>query len=204
MTTTITAPIFCDVGPFKDAKSWFICMLNKRSTPSDAYGARTYRMLRLFIDLLFPDKDGPLHDEVEFVLTHPDFDIQNVIVSEDGGLLALIDWDNVGTVPRFLGNDMYPSWLTRDWDAMKYQYDENAAPGPDCPNNRENSPSEFEHYREVYRNIISELYESTSSRSAAAAAKRITSNSLLLHNLYIAVVDPVCTHEKLSEGSSRK
>lgn len=186
----------CTVWPFGDAKEWFLCMLDRRSTPPDEYGAGTYKLFRLFIVLPFPSDGSLLQGRAEFVLAHPDLDIQNVIVSEDGGLLGFVDWDNVGTVPRFLGNDMYPSWLTGDWDAMMYRYDENAAPGPDCPNNTEILPTELEHYRDVYRNVIEQVYdESNSSPSAAATAKGITSNSLLLHNLYIAVIDPVCKHD---------
>jgi hypothetical protein len=49
-----------------------------------------------------------------FVLAHPDFDIQNVIVWEEGELRGLIDWDGVAALPRSLGNERYPGWLTRD------------------------------------------------------------------------------------------
>ncbi|KAL1960932.1 hypothetical protein VTO42DRAFT_5916 [Malbranchea cinnamomea] len=181
--------IFCTVGPFSDAKSWFICMLDRREPPKHEFGAGVLEALRLFIDLVFPDS-GHLpetEDDAQFVLSHPDLDIQNVIVSDDGSLLSLIDWDGVGTVPRCLGNEAYPTWLTRDWDKAKYAFDENAAPGPDCPNYRENSPSELEHYREVYQKIIEKISEFPST------AKKVTSQSLLLQNLYIAVVDPVCT-----------
>jgi hypothetical protein len=38
-------------------------------------------------------------DHESFVLSHPDVDSQNVLVSEDGTLTALLDWDNVHTVP---------------------------------------------------------------------------------------------------------
>lgn len=176
--------IFCTVGPFDNAKSWFVCMLDRREPPPDEFGAGVYKLLRRFIDLLFPEAG----EGTEFVLSHPDLAIQNVIVSEDGSLLGLIDWDGVGTVPRCLGNEAYPSWLTRDWDGAKYRYDENAAPGPDCPNNNENSPAELDHYREIYRKIIDDISHYSPS------ARRITSNSLLLDNLYIAAVDPVCTH----------
>ena len=51
-----------------------------------------------------------------FVLAHPDFDIRNFGVSEDGELQGIIDWDGVAVIPRSLGNEKYPGWLTRDWD----------------------------------------------------------------------------------------
>jgi aminoglycoside phosphotransferase (APT) family kinase protein len=40
-----------------------------------------------------------------FVLAHPDFDIQNVLIAGDGSaqLRDLIDWDGVASVPRSAG-----------------------------------------------------------------------------------------------------
>ncbi|KAK2872136.1 hypothetical protein FQN49_002527 [Arthroderma sp. PD_2] len=130
------ANIFHTAGPFTCPKSYFTYMLEKRKPPAneDSYSLGLYKLLQLFIDLAFVGIDG--HQQGDgFVLSHPDFDIQNVIVSEDGKLQGLIDWDGVVTVPRCLGNERYPSWLTRDWDSMKYAYNENATPGPDSPNN---------------------------------------------------------------------
>ena len=49
-----------------------------------------------------------------FVLPHPDFACQNVLISEDGTLTAVIDWDDVHTVPRCIGYTRYPNWITRD------------------------------------------------------------------------------------------
>ncbi|EDN04842.1 predicted protein [Histoplasma mississippiense (nom. inval.)] len=57
-------------------------------------------MLRLFFDLVCPEDQG---QQTEFVLTHPDYGIQNVMVSEDGRLLALIDWDGASVAD----NDLY-------------------------------------------------------------------------------------------------
>ena len=59
-----------------------------------------------------------------FVLLHPDFDIQNFIVSEEGDLQGIIDWDGFTVAPRSLGNERYPGWLSRDWDSDMYGYKE--------------------------------------------------------------------------------
>ncbi len=72
-------------------------------------------LLRQLINWI-PDPSGVN----SFVLTHRDFDIQNLIVSEDGELRGIIDWDGVAAVPRTLGNERYPEWLTRDWDPGMY------------------------------------------------------------------------------------
>ncbi|KAK1757957.1 kinase-like domain-containing protein [Echria macrotheca] len=50
-----------------------------------------------------------------FVLAHPDLDLQNIIVDDDGHVKALIDWDRVRTVPRCVGNESYPLFLIEDW-----------------------------------------------------------------------------------------
>ncbi|EAS27217.3 uncharacterized protein CIMG_10419 [Coccidioides immitis RS] len=178
--------IFCSVGPFRSAKSWFTCMLDRREPPPDEYSLGVYSVLRLFIDLAFPETQSG--EKTDFVLSHPDFDIQNVLVSDDGSLRSLIDWDGVSTVPRCLGNEVYPSWLTRDWNPVTYTFDESATPGSDCQNNHENSPRELEHYRKIYQKLIEKILE------FPAASKRMAANSLVLRNLYIAATDPVCTH----------
>ena len=66
-----------------------------------------------------------------------------MLVSEDGTLIGLIDWDNVHTVPCCIGYQRYPSWITRDWDPNKYGH---GIPG--C--RTENSPEELEHFRKIY------------------------------------------------------
>ncbi|KAJ5765959.1 uncharacterized protein N7511_003575 [Penicillium nucicola] len=60
---------------------------------------------------------------------HNKLDIQNFIVSEDGELLGVIDWDGVAAVPRTLGNERYTGWPTRDWDQAMYDYQESMEDG---------------------------------------------------------------------------
>ncbi|EFR00333.1 serine/threonine protein kinase [Nannizzia gypsea CBS 118893] len=195
------ANIFVTAGPFTCSKSYFTYMLEKRkpAADEDEYSLGLYKLLQLFIDLALADTDAQ-QQEKGFVLSHPDFDIQNIIVSEDGRLRGLIDWDGVVTVPRCVGNERYPSWLTRDWDPMKYAYDENATPGPDSPNNYENSPTELNHYREIYQGIMKNVLQDK-------PAKQITSRSLLLENLAIAADNPVSFHsivERVFEEAKAK
>lgn len=67
----------------------------------------------------------------EYVLALPDFDSQNVMVDEEGDITGLIDWDNVQTVPGFIGCLQYPGCITRDWEPLMYVW----------PQGRENSPT---------------------------------------------------------------
>lgn len=99
-----------------------------------------------------------------FVLSHADFDTQNIIVTQDGHLAGLIDWDGVAIVPRVLGNERYPNWLTHDWNPFGYDYNE----GEDqvrlhghrigngcCPTT--DSPEDLEFYRGIYQDTITAL-----------------------------------------------
>ena len=66
-------------------------------------------VLQLFISALTDiTLDGP-----PFILSHPDFDSQNVLVDDDGAITGIIDWDNVDVRPRQVAA-AYPMWLTVD------------------------------------------------------------------------------------------
>ena len=66
--------------------------------------------------------EADLYQSPNFVLTHPDIDLQNVLVGNDGSLKAIIDWDGVGVSPKCAGY-AYPKWLCRDWEADRYKHD---------------------------------------------------------------------------------
>lgn len=184
--------IFCELGPFTDSKAFLLCMLDRRLPPPDQFGQGIYKLLRLFIDW-FPSAENTL--EPEFVLSHPDFDIQNILVSPEGELRGVIDWDGVGTVPRCVGNERYPSWLTRDWDPAKYGHGhERAGADAGC---RENSPEELARYRAMYLQFMGQgcFLESTQNSILSRGSAKITRRSIVIESLQIAADDPVCTIE---------
>lgn len=76
----------------------------------------------------------------KYVLAPPDYDSQNVMADEQGNITGVIDWDNVQTVPDFIGCLRYPGWITRDWDPLMYGW----------PQYRENSPAQLQKYRAYY------------------------------------------------------
>lgn len=84
-----------------------------------------------------------------FVLSLPDFDSQNIMIDERGNVTGIIDWDNVQTLPRFIGYSRFPGWITRDWDPLMYSYP--------MIKDRENSPEELKRYRARYRATMREL-----------------------------------------------
>ena len=130
----------------------------------------------MMIQCIPPSVTAKASEFETFVLAHPDFDSQNVLVSEDGTLIALIDWDNVQTVPRCIGYTRYPAWITRDWDPAKYGYG--------LPNTRpENSPEELEYYRSQYANKM---------RTLLLESIDFSTKSHLFEALWIAVSNPFC------------
>lgn len=190
---------FCEVGPFTDSREFFLCILDRRLAPPDQFGQRIYKLLQLFIDW-FPTADYT--QEPEFVLSHPNLDMQNILVSPEGELRGVIDWDGVGTVSRSVGNERYLSWLTRDWDPVKYDYGHGGAEAEDgC---LENSPEELARYRAMYlqymrqcltKNGGSKGYfsEYNMDNISLNRSAQITRRSIVIENLQIAADNPVCT-----------
>jgi len=176
--------IHCEVGPFSDPKSFLLCMLDRRDPPTDPFDQGIHKLLRLFVDWI-PSTAGA--DKSDFVLSHPDYDSQNVLVSSDGKLCGLIDWDGVAIVPRYIGNERYPGWLTRDWDPAKYDY--RSEPDVDgYVGYHENSPKELAVYRSMYLEFM-EAYCTTEDGS------KLTRNSIIIESLKNAADEPICTVE---------
>lgn len=151
----------------------------------------------------------PLHEyrrekkKKPFVLAHPDFDIQNDMVSEDGGLQALIDWDGICAVPRSLGNERYPGWLTRDWDPAMYSCaEEMEREGFEPEGVWEDSAETLAFYRALHdgfmRSCLLSRQDACDPGEHQGLKKldegiKLTRNSLVAENLYIAATDPLCT-----------
>lgn len=92
-------------------------------------------------------KELPQGSDPKFVLAHPDFDAQNILVGPDGSVTGVIDWDRAWVKPRFMGNESYPLWLMNDWDVASFIHDE----GVD-----ENTHEELVRYRGMYASFIAE------------------------------------------------
>lgn len=111
-----------EFGPFESSKSYLRHHARHSSDPTKksplATGSRVF--LDMIISALPSSTERPSSNREAFVLSLPDFDSQNVMVDEQGNLTGLIDWDNVQTVPRFLGISSFPGWITREWDPIIY------------------------------------------------------------------------------------
>lgn len=182
-------PIYAECAVSSDPKAHYTFMLDKY--PQQNTIPKGVEMLLRQLISWIPEPSGI----DPFVLTHPDFHIQNCIVSEEGELRGLIDWDGVAAVPRTLGNERYPGWLTRDWDPTMYGYKESMEEGVEPEGVWEDSPDCLAHYRGVYDDTMAK-YRAERGRGSGANLCRM---SLITDNLAIAAHDPRCRDAILRE-----
>lgn len=195
------------LGPFKTTKSFFLAGLKDEGMYTPNLGVR--RLIELFVNWI----PSTPPDQLPFVLTHPDFNLQNVLVNEDGDLVSLIDWDGVTAMPRCLGNEAYPKWLVKDWNASVYSWiaetdgseEEDAPSKADRgaieehffgPNHDTNSPEELIFYRYIYETAMMQSKRGMGFMDRTASTTRA---SLLLNNLYESVQEAWYT-ETIVEG----
>ena len=184
---------FAKKGPFKDPMDFLLFNLNRQeSMYCDSARVRgLHESLRLFTQWTLEPVSG---DRFPFVLGHPDFDLQNILVKEDGTLCGILDWDGVGAVPHTVGCLEYPLWLTRDWEPSNYNYDA-ATGGKKLKTERwENSPEENECYRAMYAQFVEA--ELSHQRIGGSFAK-ITRLSLLAGVLESADTVPEFLYETI-------
>ena len=193
-------------GPFSEAGQFYTLHLDNRTDPADAFGRGIKLLLRLFLQWVPEPNDSGSN----FVLAHPDFDIQNFIVSKDGHLLAVIDWDGIAAVPRSVGYESYPAWLTRDWDPAIYAWTEDMEDGINPEDLWEDSPTTLARHRDEYREFLQAALSVERRHTAwinpagndeAQSAAR-TTNSLYMENLLIATSYPQCTFPTLQKFMS--
>ena len=172
-------PIYTECAVSQDWKSYYTFMLDLH--PEDEQFPRGLVMFLRHLISMIPEPGA-------FVLAHPDFDIQNFTVSEDGELQGIIDWDGVAAVPRTIGNESYPGWLTRDWDPMMYGYKESMEHGVDPEGVLEDSPESLAEYRGFYKGVMAKCV----AKSGRASDTNFCQMSLITENLAIAARDPRC------------
>lgn len=126
---------FYQMGPFNNPKSHFLAMLDRRKSDHERIVDQgVENLLRLFIEWSL--NDVSTFQARPFVLGHPDFDDQNILVKLDGSLAGIIDWDWESAVPNSLGCQKFPVFLTRDYDPTSHEYDVKAGkPDDDCDSN---------------------------------------------------------------------
>ncbi|KAK0186536.1 kinase-like domain-containing protein [Armillaria mellea] len=113
--------VIYEIGPFSTTLSYMnelSSTLLAKPLNSSSY---SFSSVQRLISLFLPDKrfDGP-----PFVLSPPDFDSQNLMIDPHTfDVTGFMDWDDVYVGPREGGYARYPSWITRDWDPIMYDYE---------------------------------------------------------------------------------
>jgi hypothetical protein len=189
-------PLYFNAGPFTDAKSYYFHAINHQAEPDQSLQVGLQKLVRLFLDWI-PEVSAHEH---HFVLTHPDLDIQNIIVSQDGHIQGIIDWDGVAALPRSVGNERYPSWLTRDWDPAMYGWDEDMERGVEPTGLWEDSPLTLARHRKEYRQFI-QFYSPPPPPPDQPTG--LTAHSLFVENLLIAAENPICRYDILRKFVDR-
>lgn len=193
---------FFENGPFDDPRLCFLSALERHDEPdmsaSDGkFDKGIAALIQLFINWVPFEKNS--HD-FGFVLKHPDLDIQNILVSEDGHLCGIIDWDGVAASPRYTGCEQYPLCLTCDWNPFSYDYQ---GPGSD---NSDLSPEELAYYRSMYAGFMDLCFANKEGKSATqiqqgtasaepcfGTPRHFTRGSLLVQSLELASIYPIFT-----------
>ncbi|KAK2603439.1 hypothetical protein QQS21_004390 [Conoideocrella luteorostrata] len=120
--------------------------------------------------------------EKRFVLAHPDFDIQNFLVSE-GELQGIIDSDGSPQRRRPISASMADAVLA----SRHVSLPEVNGGRKGASQGRGNSPNDLVKYRQIYRRFAAWVSESSEEDKAD-----VTSMSLIADNLCIAACDLAC------------
>ena len=140
---------YFEAGPFTDPEDQYLAGLKMSGEVCPSIGLLK-KLLRCV-----PEN---AEDEDEFELAHPDLDLQNIIVAEDGTVQAIIDWDGVAAVPMSIGSRKYPIWLTQDWEFYARGWED--APTESTPAHKawKHHDAVLKGYRELYQQFIDEAH----------------------------------------------
>lgn len=171
-------------GPLTDPKEYFTSKLYNRGKQDTMFKRGAIRLLRMFFDAMPTPYDG----RKPFVLAHPNLSIDNFLVSEEGEVMAVLDWENVMAVPRTLGNERLPDWLTLDWHPW-YEWTKEMGNNPEHYHTAwTESPKTLKYFRSVYASAVwSCQHHEPSTRPTGPT---LTSHSLIYDILFMAAASP--------------
>ncbi len=192
--------IWCQNGPTTDPSSYLLFTLNRRGykRKGSAYTRGVLESARLLTQWALELSDFMDHKGQQFVLAHPDFDFQNILVNDDGTLSGILDWDGVAAVPLLVGCLRYPNWLIRDWDPVNYNWNVEANEPKSYSGLPENTPGELVCYRAMYAQFIEMLLPINSMNGrAGTTGADITRMSLITGSLEVAINRPEATGQMI-------
>jgi hypothetical protein len=164
--------------PFSGLREGYTSSLDRWGEQESEYKTGAVKLLRMFIDWTPKPSGGE-----SFVLSHPNPNIFNFLVAEDGSVRAILDWHRTFADSPSVGNETYPLWLMRDWAPGLYIWSEEMEQGiHDERYVWEDSPDTLKFYRNVYAQCIANLLPESENA-------KVTRNSILFRHLEMAVGD---------------
>ena len=174
---------YCEIEPSDNERAYLLSMLDRHTPGRSQFERGADRVLRLLIDW-GTTEDG----NHESVLTHPDLDLQNILVDESGNITGLVDWDGVTMIPRSMGCS-FPKWISRNWDPDCYRWRRNYASNASCQ--IDHSPEKMEYYRSMYVQYVEEvLLEAATAEQHFTDYSDVLRQSILFEALRRAVTRP--------------
>ena len=192
--------VWCKKGPTADPLDYLLFNLNRRGYQEgdSEYSRGVYESMRLFAKWALDYSRHIFPQGPQFVLAHPDLDLQNVLVLEDGTLAGILDWDGVAAVPLLVGCLKLPNWLMRDWDPINYNWDVEAQAPKIRSGRLENIPEELVTYRAMYAQFIEMTLSSNSANDTTRKiGAHITRLSLISLTIETAANYPYSTGQTI-------
>ena len=184
VATTVRNKYYCEMAASDNEQAYLISMLDRHPNMDDDFGFNqgANKLLRMFIDW-----GSTKHTENDFVLAHPDLDLQNILIDEDGNVTGLVDWDGVTMVPRSMGCS-FPKWLSRDWDRNLYQWYSDKSSSD--PAQLDHSPDQMNYYREMYAQCFEAALKSRDTEQSVTCGVITVRQSVLFDTLRRAASRP--------------
>ncbi|PYH46163.1 uncharacterized protein BP01DRAFT_397375 [Aspergillus saccharolyticus JOP 1030-1] len=164
-------------GPFTSSAAYLRNRLQRTTQWVEGIPDRGCRvLLDLMIDCLPRSTRRHSEPRESFVLSIPDLSAKNVLVDEQGRVTGFVDWDDVHTMPRFLGYAGFPGWIITYLNPQHILY------APEEHDQEEDSPELLKQYRRLYNRKMQTLLRG--SRDARFVHKS---------HYYQAVHSAICT-----------
>ena len=175
---------YCEIGASDNEQAYLLSMLDRHPKMEDNYGFNqgAHKLLRMFIDW-----GSTKHTDNDFVLAHPDLDLQNILIDKYGNVTGLVDWDGVTMVPRSIGCS-FPKWLSRDWDPNAYRW--YSCKSSSDPSQLDHSPDEMNYYRDMYTQCFEAALVSGDIEQSETCYVNTVRQSLLFDTLHRAATRP--------------
>ncbi|KAI2617059.1 hypothetical protein GGR54DRAFT_607945 [Hypoxylon sp. NC1633] len=192
-------PIFTAVGPFSNPAETYTSLLDMYPCDTGS-SVGVDRLLRLLVGLIRePSASDFRGSDQKFVLAHPDLNMRNIIVSEEGNIEAILGWHGVHTAPKSIGNEAYPRWLVGDlkpsaWSRQLAPLSWIKDPSKEGSSGAylEDAPWVLAELRDEYARIIQGLKKNKGRAPDGSEDVNVTKQSLLTLSLDTAARDPRC------------